>query len=175
MVRRSRPGCGSGDRRAQVWAALAEIPDPEIPVISLVDLGVVRDVAVDGERVHVEFTPTFLGCPALEVMRDADGGDGRARSAPSRTSRSSSTTRGRPTGSRPRAARSSAPPASRRRRRARRRAPTLVQLQTRGVPLPVLRLDRDAAREHLRPDPVPLDPLLRRAAASRSSSSRRSS
>jgi ring-1,2-phenylacetyl-CoA epoxidase subunit PaaD len=56
---------------AAVWDALAEIPDPEIPVISLVDLGVVRDVAVDGARVRVEFTPTFLGCPALEVMRDA--------------------------------------------------------------------------------------------------------
>jgi len=53
-----------------VWSALAEVKDPEIPVISLVDLGVVRDVQVDGERVHVEFTPTFLGCPALEVMRD---------------------------------------------------------------------------------------------------------
>jgi ring-1,2-phenylacetyl-CoA epoxidase subunit PaaD len=56
---------------AAVWDALAEIPDPEIPVISLVDLGVVRDVAIDGARVRVEFTPTFLGCPALEVMRDA--------------------------------------------------------------------------------------------------------
>ena len=56
---------------AAVWEALAEIPDPEIPVISLVDLGVVRDVAIDGEHVRVEFTPTFLGCPALEVMRDA--------------------------------------------------------------------------------------------------------
>jgi ring-1,2-phenylacetyl-CoA epoxidase subunit PaaD len=56
---------------AAVWDALAEIPDPEIPVISLVDLGVVRDVAVQGDRVRVEFTPTFLGCPALEVMRDA--------------------------------------------------------------------------------------------------------
>ena len=55
----------------RVWAALAEIPDPEIPVISLVDLGVVRDVEVENGRVHVEFTPTFLGCPALEVMRDA--------------------------------------------------------------------------------------------------------
>jgi ring-1,2-phenylacetyl-CoA epoxidase subunit PaaD len=55
----------------QVWNALAEIPDPEIPVISLVELGVIRDVAVDGDRVRVEFTPTFLGCPALEVMRDA--------------------------------------------------------------------------------------------------------
>jgi ring-1,2-phenylacetyl-CoA epoxidase subunit PaaD len=55
----------------QVWDALAEIPDPEIPVISLVDLGVIRDVDVDGDRVRVEFTPTFLGCPALDVMRDA--------------------------------------------------------------------------------------------------------
>jgi ring-1,2-phenylacetyl-CoA epoxidase subunit PaaD len=54
----------------RVWDALAEIPDPEIPVISLVDLGVVRDVAVENGTVRVEFTPTFLGCPALEVMRD---------------------------------------------------------------------------------------------------------
>jgi ring-1,2-phenylacetyl-CoA epoxidase subunit PaaD len=54
-----------------VWRALAEIPDPEIPVISLVDLGVVRDVEVTDGRVHVVFTPTFLGCPAQEVMRDA--------------------------------------------------------------------------------------------------------
>ena len=56
---------------AQVWEALAEIPDPEIPIISLVDLGVVKDVHVDGNDVRFEFTPTFLGCPALEVMRDA--------------------------------------------------------------------------------------------------------
>jgi ring-1,2-phenylacetyl-CoA epoxidase subunit PaaD len=56
---------------AQVWEALAEIPDPEIPVISLVDLGVIRSVEVSGDQVQVEFTPTFLGCPALEVMRDA--------------------------------------------------------------------------------------------------------
>ena len=55
---------------AQVWEALAAIPDPEIPVISVVDLGVVRGVRVEEGRVHVEFTPTFLGCPALEVMRE---------------------------------------------------------------------------------------------------------
>jgi ring-1,2-phenylacetyl-CoA epoxidase subunit PaaD len=55
----------------QVWEVLAEIPDPEIPVISLVDLGVIRSVDVSGNQVQVEFTPTFLGCPALEVMRDA--------------------------------------------------------------------------------------------------------
>jgi ring-1,2-phenylacetyl-CoA epoxidase subunit PaaD len=54
----------------RVWEALAEVPDPEIPVISLVDLGVVRDVEVDDGHVRVEFTPTFLGCPAVDVMRD---------------------------------------------------------------------------------------------------------
>jgi ring-1,2-phenylacetyl-CoA epoxidase subunit PaaD len=54
----------------RVWEALAGIQDPEIPAVSLVDLGVVRDVEVEDRRVRVEFTPTFLGCPALEVMRD---------------------------------------------------------------------------------------------------------
>jgi ring-1,2-phenylacetyl-CoA epoxidase subunit PaaD len=52
-----------------VWAALDEIPDPEIPVISLVDLGVVKGVEVEGERVRIDFTPTFMGCPALDTMR----------------------------------------------------------------------------------------------------------
>ena len=54
-----------------VWAALEEIPDPEIPVISLVDLGVIRSVDVQNGHVHIEFTPTFLGCPALEYMKRA--------------------------------------------------------------------------------------------------------
>jgi len=54
---------------AAVWEKLAEIPDPEIPVISLVDLGVIRSVDVRDGHVHVEFTPTFLGCPALEAMK----------------------------------------------------------------------------------------------------------
>ncbi len=55
----------------QVWEALAEIPDPEIPVISLVELGVIRGVEVEDGRVRVDFTPTFLGCPAVEVMQTA--------------------------------------------------------------------------------------------------------
>ncbi|MBA3380983.1 MAG: DUF59 domain-containing protein, partial [Actinobacteria bacterium] len=55
----------------EVWAALAEIPDPEIPVISLVDLGVIKDVEIDDGCVRIEFTPTFLGCPALEPMQRA--------------------------------------------------------------------------------------------------------
>jgi ring-1,2-phenylacetyl-CoA epoxidase subunit PaaD len=54
-----------------VWAALDQIPDPEIPVISLVDLGVVKSVEVEDERVRIEFTPTFMGCPALDTMQRA--------------------------------------------------------------------------------------------------------
>jgi ring-1,2-phenylacetyl-CoA epoxidase subunit PaaD len=54
-----------------VWDALAEVPDPEIPVVSVVDLGIVRSVELDGERLRVELLPTFVGCPALDVIRDA--------------------------------------------------------------------------------------------------------
>ena len=56
---------------AEVWGLLEEIPDPEIPVVSLVDLGVIRSVDVQDGHVHIEFTPTFLGCPALEFMKRA--------------------------------------------------------------------------------------------------------
>jgi ring-1,2-phenylacetyl-CoA epoxidase subunit PaaD len=53
----------------EVWEALAGVPDPEIPDVSLVDLGVVKSVSVEGREVVVEFTPTFMGCPALERMQ----------------------------------------------------------------------------------------------------------
>ena len=119
-----------------VWAALDEIPDPEIPVISLVDLGVIRDVQVDGDRVHVEFTPTFLGCPALEVMRDAIeravaalGAEPEIAGDPGRL------VVDRPD-HRPRAARSCALRASRRRPRAARGPTTLVQLQSKAFRCP---------------------------------------
>ncbi|MBZ9751861.1 phenylacetate-CoA oxygenase subunit PaaJ [Deinococcus sp. HMF7620] len=55
-----------------VWQALNAVPDPEIPVVSITDMGMVRDVTVDGGgRVQVTFTPTFSGCPALHVIRDS--------------------------------------------------------------------------------------------------------
>lgn len=56
-----------------VWRALAEVPDPEIPALSLVDLGVVNRVELDpaGDAIRVELLPTFVGCPAIEQMRDA--------------------------------------------------------------------------------------------------------
>jgi ring-1,2-phenylacetyl-CoA epoxidase subunit PaaD len=55
--------------REAVWEALAEVPDPEIPVLSVVDLGLVHAVELDGERLRVELLPTFVGCPALELIR----------------------------------------------------------------------------------------------------------
>ena len=54
-----------------VWAALEDVHDPEIPTISVVDLGVVGSVETAPGRVAVELLPTFVGCPAIEVMRSA--------------------------------------------------------------------------------------------------------
>jgi ring-1,2-phenylacetyl-CoA epoxidase subunit PaaD len=51
-----------------VWAALAGVPDPEIPVVSIVELGIVRGVAWDGDRLVVKVTPTYSGCPATEMI-----------------------------------------------------------------------------------------------------------
>ena len=52
----------------QVWDWLGEIPDPEIPVITLTDLGIIRDVAYDGDTLVVTVTPTYSGCPATSVI-----------------------------------------------------------------------------------------------------------
>ncbi|MEL7513487.1 MAG: 1,2-phenylacetyl-CoA epoxidase subunit PaaD [Pseudomonadota bacterium] len=50
------------------WSWLDEVPDPEIPVISVVDLGIVREVAWQGETLEVTVTPTYSGCPATSVI-----------------------------------------------------------------------------------------------------------
>ena len=52
----------------QIWDWLDAVPDPEIPVISVVDLGIVRDVAWTGETLTVTVTPTYSGCPATSVI-----------------------------------------------------------------------------------------------------------
>lgn len=54
----------------EVWALLETVMDPELPVVSVVELGVVREVMVEGGRVRVTLTPTFSACPALRVMQD---------------------------------------------------------------------------------------------------------
>lgn len=55
---------------AQVWLALEDVKDPEIPVVSLVEMGIIREVEIKEAGVIVTMTPTFSGCPALEVMGD---------------------------------------------------------------------------------------------------------
>ncbi len=53
----------------QIWKLLEQVKDPEIPVLSLVDLGVITQVTVVAEDVRIEMTPTFVGCPAMEYMK----------------------------------------------------------------------------------------------------------
>jgi ring-1,2-phenylacetyl-CoA epoxidase subunit PaaD len=55
----------------EVMATLDGIPDPEIPAVSIVEMGMIGAVDVEPERIRVELLPTFVGCPALEVIRDA--------------------------------------------------------------------------------------------------------
>ena len=119
----------------QVWEALAEIPDPEIPVISLVELGVVRAVEVEDGRVRVDFTPTFLGCPAVEVMQTAMADRIRELGAEPEvrvlTDDSWSTDRITPTGREKLREAGFAPPAPRSAG-----TPTLVQLQSQAFRCP---------------------------------------
>jgi ring-1,2-phenylacetyl-CoA epoxidase subunit PaaD len=52
----------------QVWEWLEAVPDPEIPVLSVVDLGIVRQVTVAADSVEIDVAPTYSGCPATEVI-----------------------------------------------------------------------------------------------------------
>lgn len=54
--------------RDEIFEVLQTVPDPEVPVISVVELGVVRDVEISGEAVTVTMTPTYSGCPAMKEM-----------------------------------------------------------------------------------------------------------
>ena len=56
------------ERLAKAWAVLDTVPDPEVPVISVRDLGIVRDVAAADDGLEVVLTPTYSGCPALEAI-----------------------------------------------------------------------------------------------------------
>jgi ring-1,2-phenylacetyl-CoA epoxidase subunit PaaD len=69
MARSGVPATGEAVDVAAVRAALAEVPDPEIPVVSVVELGMVDDVDVGLDAIRVTLLPTFVGCPALEVIR----------------------------------------------------------------------------------------------------------
>ncbi len=55
-------------QKEKIWSILKEIPDPEVPVISIVDLGIARDVRIENDKVTVDITPTYSGCPAMNVI-----------------------------------------------------------------------------------------------------------
>ncbi|ABD08333.1 Phenylacetate-CoA oxygenase, PaaJ subunit [Rhodopseudomonas palustris HaA2] len=54
--------------RARAWDAAATVVDPEIPVLTIADLGVLRDISVNDGRVEVTITPTYSGCPAMNMI-----------------------------------------------------------------------------------------------------------
>lgn len=56
--------------RDDAWTIAAGVADPEVPVLTIEDLGVLRAVELDGETVRVDITPTYSGCPAMDTIRD---------------------------------------------------------------------------------------------------------
>ena len=54
----------------KIWKFLEEVADPEIPVLSIIDLGVVRDVALNDNQCLVTITPTYSGCPAMKYIEN---------------------------------------------------------------------------------------------------------
>src|SRR5437867_8703822 len=78
----------TGRLERQIWAALSEVRDPEIPPCSITDLGIVERVSLTADTLEVELLPTFAGCPALDAIREdaeaavrplAEGRDVRVR------------------------------------------------------------------------------------------------
>jgi ring-1,2-phenylacetyl-CoA epoxidase subunit PaaD len=55
---------------AELWDVLDAVMDPEVPVLSVVELGIVRDIALEDEKVTVTITPTYSGCPAMKVIEE---------------------------------------------------------------------------------------------------------
>ena len=55
---------------ASIWELLKTIPDPEIPAVSIVDLGIVRNVEFDDDQFNITITPTYSGCPAFSFMKE---------------------------------------------------------------------------------------------------------
>lgn len=59
--------------KEEIWDLLSEVKDPEIPVLSIIELGIAREVTVDGDKVTVRITPTYSGCPAMNAIEQEIG------------------------------------------------------------------------------------------------------
>jgi len=51
-----------------IWSILAKVCDPEVPVLTILDLGIVRNVQINGEKTEIIITPTYTGCPAMDMI-----------------------------------------------------------------------------------------------------------
>ena len=58
-------------KKEAIWDLLEEVKDPEIPVLSIVDLGIAREVIISGNNIRIRITPTYSGCPAMQAIEDA--------------------------------------------------------------------------------------------------------
>lgn len=70
MLRQAQQPVETDASTRRAWEVAASVLDPEVPVLTIEDLGVLRDVSVDGDRVTVTITPTYSGCPAMDAIRD---------------------------------------------------------------------------------------------------------
>ena len=164
IVGGARPAAPAPVDEAAVRAALAEVMDPELPMLSVVDLGIVHRVEVDAVRgpIRVWILPTFVGCPALELIKtsiaDRLAGFGRPVEVTATFEVPWTSDRISPAG---RAA------SGRRRDRSAGAGRGLVDGRAgpdrpgAARPVPALRLAADRRGEPVRADPVPDDPLLR--------------
>lgn len=55
-------------KEQEIWQLLSEVKDPEVPVLSVTDLGIIRGVSITGNHIDVVITPTYSGCPAMDVI-----------------------------------------------------------------------------------------------------------
>ena len=53
----------------EIWSLLQEVKDPEVPVLTVIDLGIVREIKINGDNVEIAITPTYSGCPAMDVIK----------------------------------------------------------------------------------------------------------
>ncbi len=59
---------GSTISKKKIWQILEQVTDPEVPVLTITDLGILRDVKINGEEIEVIITPTYTGCPAMDMI-----------------------------------------------------------------------------------------------------------
>lgn len=58
----------TSDTIHQLWTIVSEVPDPEVPVLSIADLGVLRNISVENDKAIITITPTYSGCPAMDMI-----------------------------------------------------------------------------------------------------------